>query len=164
MTKHAPREELDKLLKSFGTAMLITRTPDGALRGRPMGISRIEGNQFWFLTGSETGKIDELGHDGHAAVVMQDAKRFVSISGNAEIVTDAAETAELWSEASRPWFPEGPKDPKLVAIRVQGETAEYWDMSGLAGARYVFKAVQHALKKERMAEGDDKDVHARMQL
>lgn len=164
MTKHAPREELDKLLKSFGTAMLITRTADGAIRARPMGVARIEGNQLWFLTGSETGKVDELGHDGHAAAVMQDAKRFVSISGITEIVTDPAETAELWTEAMRPWFPDGPKDPKLVAIRLQGDTAEYWDMSGLAGARYVFKAVRHALRHERMTDEDDREVHARVQL
>jgi general stress protein 26 len=163
MAKHTPREELDKLIHSFNNAMLITRTWRGMMRARPMGLARADGNELWFITSADTGKIDELELDPHVAVVMQDSRRFVSISGKAELVHDRAKAAEVWTETSRPWFPEGPKDPKLLLIKVRGEEAEYWDLTGLEGAKYVFDAVRHAIKRDRMDE-DSEDVHARVRL
>ena len=37
-------------------------------------------------------------------------------------------------------------------------------VEGIAGARYVFKAVRHALRHERMTDEEESQVHARVQL
>ena len=40
---------------------------------------------------------------------------------------DPAKVQSLWSEALRVWFPKGPEDPDITLIKVEVDTAEYWD-------------------------------------
>jgi general stress protein 26 len=52
---------------------------------------------------------------------------FVSVSGKAQLVRDAAKAQELWSPILKAWFPDGLHDPDLALLRVKVEHAEYWD-------------------------------------
>ena len=54
---------------------------------------------------------------------------YVSLSGKAEIVKDAAKTHELWNPLMRAWF-ESADDPSIRLVRVDAESAEYWDTPG----------------------------------
>jgi general stress protein 26 len=153
MAQKAQREQFRDLVGSFATAMLVTHGEDGALRARPMSLaSADEDGDLWFASGIDSGKINELLHDRRVAVVMQSASRFVSISGEAEVIVNAEKAAELWNEAFRPWYPKGPEDPELALVHVRTRDAEYWDLSGLRGVRYVFDAVKHVVRGERMSD------------
>jgi len=55
---------------------------------------------------------------------------WVSVSGTAEIIRDQLKARELWNPFVEAWLPEGPQDPNIVLIRVQADTAEYWDSPG----------------------------------
>ena len=49
------------------------------------------------------------------------------------------------------WFQCEPDDPRVAVIRVDGESAEYWDSSGVAGVKYLF-AMAKALVTGTAAE------------
>ena len=44
---------------------------------------------------------------------------------------------ELWSPAFKAWFPDGLEDPELALLRVEVETAEYWESPSSAVVKMV---------------------------
>ena len=53
---------------------------------------------------------------------------YVSVSGTAAIIEDAAKKQQLWSQRVEAWFPGGPTDPDLALVQVQIVHANYWDV------------------------------------
>ena len=53
---------------------------------------------------------------------------YVSVSGNAAMIEDAAKKKQLWSKMAEAWFPGGPNDPDLALVQVQIVHASYWDV------------------------------------
>ncbi len=161
----SPDNKLHELLEEFGTAMLATRTPEGQLRARPMGLAEVEQDgTLWFLTSKSSAKVDELARDGHAAVTMQSKTKFVSVSGTATSVEDRARVARLWKIEWKAWFPGGKDDPDLVLLRFNADTGEYWDNSGTSGIKYLIEAGKALLTGTRPEVGDDPKVHAKVTL
>jgi len=123
-------KKLRKLVKGARVAMLTTVAPDGALRSRPMAALKGPlGEELWFFTRASAPKADEIRDNDHVNVTFADAEsnRYLSVSGRASVVKDAARIAELWSGRLKAWFPEGKKDPDLALLRVRVDHAEYWD-------------------------------------
>ncbi len=54
----------------------------------------------------------------------------VSLTGHARVVDDPARKRELWNSAVAAWFPQGPDDGSVVLLKVEGDSAEYWDSPG----------------------------------
>ena len=159
------QQRLSELVRNFDTAMLVTRTADGGMRARPLSIAgNADDGQLYFSTASESPKIHELEADSHVAVVMQDGRRFVSLSGTARIVDDRRLIEKLWSPAWQVWFPEGKDDPALRLIVVEPHEAAYWDMSGTQGIRYVFEMAKAYVKGTRPPSDDDERHTARFKL
>ena len=124
------RRRLRKLLKGFRVAMLTTVTPEGGLRSRPMATVRMEADgDIWFLTKSRAPKVGEVEEHRQVNVGYVSAKdcRYVSVSGAATVVSDAARVQAMWKKRHRKWFSAGKRDPELVALRVHVERVEYWD-------------------------------------
>lgn len=158
-----PEAKLHDLLTDFGVGMLVTRTPGGDLRGRPMAVAEVEpGGAVWFLTDRHAAKVDELARDPHAAVTMQSATKFVSLTGTAAVVEDRARVARLWRAEWQVWFPGGKDDPNAVLLRVDGTAGEYWDNSGARGLKYLIEAGKALLTGTRPDVGDDPKVHAKV--
>ncbi len=154
-------EKLRRMVGEFRTAMLITRPGDGAPRGRPMSIAAFDDEQLWFVTSKETSLIEELEGDAGAAVTMQSARTYVALRGLVGLVDDTDKVRELWSETMRPWFPEGKTSPRIVLVRFEPISGEYWDMSGLQLVRLLYRAVKAYGAGERL-EHDDPAGHARV--
>jgi general stress protein 26 len=149
-----PKRQLEEVVGHFRNAMVVTRTPDGALRARPMAVAKAEPNgNLWFLTSASSGKVDELRDDDHLAVTMQSSTRFVSLTGRGRIERDPAKRRELWSDLFRAWFPKGPDDPDLAVIELVAEQGEYWDQHGVEGLRYLFEVAKAAARGERAGDG-----------
>jgi general stress protein 26 len=164
MNQEEQRDRFDDLVKTFSTAMLVTHGSDGELRARPMSVASVAADgDLWFTTGINSTKADELLVDRRVAVLMQEPSRFISITGEAELVVNKEKTAELWNEAWRPWFPLGPDDPEIALVHVRTFEAEFWDIKGIRGARYLFDAIRHAVKGERMGDGEAA-YHAKVPL
>jgi hypothetical protein len=105
----------------------------------------------------ESGKVDEIESDQHVAITLQQGKLeqsgpFMAITGWAELERNQAEIERLYSRVDDVWF-EGPKDPRIVLIRVRVNSAEYWDQRGLKGVRYAWEAVKAAARGGRPTPG-----------
>ena len=124
--------KLDHLIDKFSYAMFVTRSLEGEIRARPMVIvGHEEGGKLYFATRAADGKLGEIIKHPSVAITLQGGKRFVSISGRAEVETGVEVIRKLWSTAMKVWFPEGVDDPQLVVIRIEPTYAEYWDQAGL---------------------------------
>lgn len=121
--------KLWELIRHVGVAML-TSEDGGQLRSRPMWVSqRGFDGALWFFTRAGSHKVEEVRRDNRVGVSFAHPGRqdYVSLSGRASLVRDPAAVKEHWSEAMRAWFPKGTDDSDIALLRVDVETAEYWD-------------------------------------
>lgn len=134
-------KHLIEMMRSFDTAMLVSRSEAEMLRARPMAVAElVENGEIWFLTDKHSGKIDEIQRDPRTAVIFQNRSQFVSLSGRSRIVENRAKVHELWSESWKVWFPAGKDDPTIMLVHFIPDEAEFWDNAGIRGLRYLFKA------------------------
>ena len=111
LSEDEKRQRLSTLLSLFETAMLVTRTGGGGMRARPLSIAESQDDgAMYFSTAIDSPKVHELEADPHVNVVMQDARRFVSLSGTATVVRDRALIERLWRPSWKVWFPQGKDD------------------------------------------------------
>lgn len=148
-------------IKDVRVAMLTTVEPDGSLRSRPMYTQQAEfSGDLWFFTADDSGKVAEIRADSDVNLAYVEPKdsRYVSVTGRAELVKDAAKMDELWSPALKAWFKGGREDPYLALLRVTVLEAEYWDdtrstMSQLFGmakaalGRETYDSAEHGVVK-----------------
>jgi general stress protein 26 len=159
------RERLTRLLSLFDTAMLVTRTGGGGMRARPLSIAEAhDDGAMYFSTAIDSPKVEELEADPHVNVVMQDGRRFVSLSGTAHVVRDRSVIERLWRPSWKLWFPQGKDDPSLCLLRIDPIEAAYWDMTGTTGIRYAFEMAKAYVKGGRPPSDDDERHTARVKL
>jgi general stress protein 26 len=128
-TRHDDNEKIWSLIKDARVAML-TSEREGRLYSRPMVASQkaFDGS-LWFFTRKSSPKVAEV--EAHRQVNVAYASSsdnsYVSLSGVASIVDDQAAIDAHWNEWIKTWFPDGKQDPDIALIRVDVDTAEYWD-------------------------------------
>jgi len=123
-------EKLAGLIKDVKIAMLTTVDHDGSLRSRPMATQKAKfDGTLWFFTHASSPKIDEVEqtHEVNLSYASPDDNTYVSVSGTAQLVRDAAKSKELWNPILKAWFPRGLEDPDLALLHVNVDKAEYWD-------------------------------------
>ena len=148
-------KELNLLIKDIDIAM-VTTIDRGVLRSRPMATQETDfDGELWFFTSRQTHKAEEIEKENRVNVSYSDPadKRYVSMSGTAELVDDRAKMEELWAPAYLAWFPKGLEDPNLTLLKVTVEQAEYWDAtsSALVEALGLLKSL---VTGERATSGD----------
>ena len=129
MSQDAQTAKLWDMIKSIGYAMMTTEDGDH-LRARPMVASQSEfDGTLWFFTRASAHKVDEVESDSRVGVTYAEPTKqdYVSLSGRARLVRDAATIKAHWSESLRTWFPKGTDDPDIAILKVDVQTAEYWD-------------------------------------
>ena len=120
-----------ELSKDVRIGMLTTTAPDGRLVSRPMALQEVEfDGDYWFFAERASRKVEHIRADPRVAVTLGSADTWVAVAGRAEVVDDRAKARELWNAAVEAWFPGGPDDPNVILLRVDGESAEYWDTPG----------------------------------
>jgi len=137
------RQHLIKLLSQFDDGMLTTQGRDGSLHSRPMAIAAVDKNaDLWLATDVHSEKVDEVAHDAHIAMTMQAGQKYVTVSGKAKVVRDAARVHAMWTEAWRVWVPKGPDDPGLVLLHLKTSRGEFWDNEGANRVTFLYEAAQ----------------------
>jgi general stress protein 26 len=123
-------DQLARLIEGMQVATLTTLHEDGTLRSRPMAVlpGRFQGD-FWFFTRHDSPKAYEIEEDPRVSLSFSDfsGQKFISVTGEAELVRDRKKAEQLWVNDLRAWFPGGLSDPDLVLLRVHVDRAEYWD-------------------------------------
>lgn len=162
-----PIEKFRELIGEFSDAMLVSLDAEGHLRGRPMRIvahGHDDADDLWFVTAVDSEKLEEIFQDSRVAVTLADGKRFLSISGDARPVVDAAKIEQMWQESWRLWFPEGPSSERIALIQVLPVHAEYWDRSFPHGVRFVIEAAKAYLENKRIDEPNEPEQHGKVHL
>ena len=147
-----------ELLKGERFAFLTTRTPDGTLTSRPMTLQEVEfDGDLWFFAERDSNPVKHITLSPQVNVGVGSGGSWVSLTGRATVVDDLAKKRELWNSAVEAWFPQGPDDDSVVLLKVEADSAEYWDSPGgrLATA---FSFVKAKVTGERIEGGANEKV------
>lgn len=125
--------KLWELIKDIKYGMFTAHHGNGHLHSRPMTtLNRDDdrGYVLWFLMARDSEPALDIEGAPEVNVSYSDPGRdgYVSISGTARIVDDAAKKKALWSPMVQAWFPGGMSDPQVALVAVTINHAEYWDV------------------------------------
>lgn len=125
---HADQAKFWEIVRDIPVALLTT-DDRGTLRSRPM-VARqptFDGT-LWFFTRRSSHKSIELGDNYHVnlSYAAPEQNAYVSVSGLAQVVRDAAKQRELWNEEVARWIPADPADEDVALLKVEVQQAEYW--------------------------------------
>ena len=131
MTGSPGATKVAELMKDIRIAMLTTVDETGRPTSRPMATQEVEfDGDLWFFAARDSRKVAQVRANPVVNVSLTSADTWVSLTGRAEVVSDPAKAKELWNSAVEAWFPTGPEDPNIVLLKVDGDSAEYWDTPG----------------------------------
>lgn len=131
MTDNDQMETIRTIMKDVRTCMFVTISDDDALHAAPMTTQEAEfdGNA-WFIASHHSDTVRNLMARPRVNVSYSGTSSWVSVSGSARVVDDGERKKELWNTFTEAWFPDGKEDPSVVVIKVDGESAQYWDSPG----------------------------------
>ncbi len=133
-TQHSHDEQLEtvrSIVKDVRTCMFVTTSGDGALHAAPMTTQEAEfDGDAWFIAGSGSETVRNLASRPHVNVSYAGTTSWVSLTGSASVVENPAKKKELWNTFTEAWFPGGQEDPSVVVVKVDGDSAQYWDSPG----------------------------------
>jgi general stress protein 26 len=160
-TRENDLQKLRELVKDIDFCMLTTVDEAGDLHSRPMssnGDIDADGD-IWFFTNASSHKVSEIAKLPKVNVSFADLdnQRYLSVSGNAQLVRDRAKIDELWRPEFKIWFPEGKDDPEVALLRVSLEKAEYWD-SPSSTIGYALSFVSSLVTGKEPDLGENKKV------
>lgn len=146
--------KLNELLKKFRFAMVTTRTAEGKLVAHPLTVQDTEfDGDLWFVISRDASAVEHIRLDATVGVSFSSNDAWLSLSGTAHVVEDAAKLREQWNAGLEAWFPDGPEDPNVVLLKIDTHSGEYWDSPGGRVASVV-AFVKHKVTGERI-EGDN---------
>jgi general stress protein 26 len=120
-----------KIINETRVGMFTTLDEHGKLVSRPLVAQEVKDDgDLWFFTARGTSQVDQIALNPKVNVSFGNRSSWVSVSGEAEVIDDLSKARQLWNPIVEAWFPEGPETPGLVLIRVDSESAEYWDTPG----------------------------------
>lgn len=124
------REKLLELMEDMPIGMLTT-LGGGAVRSVPMARQEVEPDaEMWFITARDTDHVRAVQADPRVALTFSSRDAWVALTGRAQVVDDLEKLRELWNTFAEAWLPGGPEDPNAALLRVDVDSAEYWDTPG----------------------------------
>lgn len=134
MTNDDSTGTVAEIMKETRIAVLTYQSLDGALVSTPMGMQDFdEPGMTWFITERSSDKVSALEADPRVNVSYSSKAGWVSLSGTAHVSDDRAKLDELWDPSASAFMSGGPEDPDNVLLRIDGDTAEYWESPGKIG-------------------------------
>jgi general stress protein 26 len=150
--------ELRALLDGMQIGFLTTLGAEGYFHSRPMQLQRHDADgTLWFATSLDSHKCEDLRANPRCCAAFLRRSKYVSVSGTAELVKDERLIRSMWRAAWRGWFPEGPKEPDLVLLKVVPEYVEYVDPPG-GTLRSLYTRVKNAITRSRAEPAPKKQL------
>jgi general stress protein 26 len=138
--------------------MVTTINGDGALVSRPLAVQDVEDDgDMWFFTSKDTSPVAHVRANPAVNVSFGKGTEWVSVAGQAEVVTDRQQIRDRWNQAVEAWFPDGPETPEAVLLHVDSDSAEYWTSPGGTAAT-VLQWVKSKVTHSRMSVGESGTV------
>lgn len=155
-------ERVWDIVEKVGVGMLTTRFA-GGLRARPI-EPRLDREQGVILIVTDVRglKDDEIEHrpDVGLVVICATDKAYLSITGRAVVIRDAAMAKRIWQKTDDMWW-SGPEDPNVRVIVLTPVLAELWDgpSSSMVAAYEMAKA---KITGEKPDLGENRKVTVKM--
>lgn len=144
MNKQEQMDTIQALVKDIKYTMMTTRNSEDHLHSCPMNTTEtsIGAKEIWFIghTPSETVDNVQKNPEVNLAYTSQDGKKYLSISGTAELIEDEDKLNELWSPIYNAYFEKGKEDPKVQLIKVTPHGAEYWSNGNAIASAFKMTA------------------------
>ena len=135
MTTDDDRGTVAEIMEETRIAVLTYVSIEGALVSTPMGMQDFEDPATtWFITERSSDKVRAIEADPRVNVSYSSKAGWVSLSGTAHVSDDRAKLQELWDASAGAFMSGGPEDPDNVLLRIEGDTAEYWENPGKVAA------------------------------
>jgi general stress protein 26 len=142
------------IVEKVGVCMMTTRF-EGGLRARPLEARPDrERGLIQFVVDLRAAKDDEVEAAPEVCLtfIHNKEKAYLSITGQAEVLDDAAQARAIWKKTDDAWW-SGPDDPNVRVLRVTVQTAELWDGPASADvARYEFAKARATGTKPNLGE------------
>lgn len=129
-TPASDRQHVADLVSRAKVAMLTTMTQEGRHVSRPMGLQEADfDGDLWFFAYDDSAKAAQIRANPGVNVSFSDTENhsWTSVAGRAQIVHDRRKAEQLYSSILNSWFPDGLETPGLTLIRIEADTAEYWE-------------------------------------
>ncbi len=135
-------EKVAELVADVRIAMVTSVAADGRLVARPLSVQDTEfDGDLWFFVDRAADLLDQIRVQPAVNVALVGKGSWVSVAGTASVVEDPARAAALWNPVTAAWFnaegsvdaeggDPGPAELGAVLVKVDGDTAEYWDSPG----------------------------------
>ena len=90
-----------------------------------------EEGAIYFLTDVNSPKAEEIRDNNMICLALADqrARKYLSITGRAEIFDDRDRIKQIWSVYDKAFWPDE-NDPRIRILRVAPESAEFWEAAG----------------------------------
>lgn len=142
------------ILKSARTASVTTRTAEGALHSRPLGIVEDDfDGKLWFFTADPSAKTADVAAHPEVNVSVGDGKGWLSLSGTAKVSRDQARIDKYWNPWAAAYFEGGREDPSVALLEIDVDTIEYWDLDKPAVAQ-AFELVKGLVTRKAPDVGE----------
>lgn len=153
------REKVTKLIDAAKVGMLTTMTQDGQHHSRPMRLQETEfDGDLWFFTYESSNKVTDIALNPQVNIAFSDSgNTWISLSGTAKVVDDKDKANELWSPFLKSWFPDGLETKGLTLIKLEAQSAEYWDAPN-SKAIQLFGMAKATLTGTPPKAGDNQSV------
>ena len=151
------------IIEEVGVCMLTTRCAAG-LRARPLEARPDrDAGLIFFVTDIHSAKEDEIetAPDVGLVFINSSDKAYLSISGRACVLHDAAKTKTVWRKTDEVWWPGGPNDPNVCLLRIVPMTAELWD-GPASTVVTAFEFAKWRLTGEEPNVGENRKVTVKM--
>lgn len=154
MSRQEQIDKIQEVIKDVKFAMMSTTNKKGDIHAWPMTTTEtsIGAKEIWFIGDKTSDVVKDIQDDKRIGLTYatQDAKNYVSISGNAELSTDKDKLDELWSPMDSAFFANGKEDENVQLIKVVPHGAECW-ISGSSTIN-MFKMAVAAVQDGKTAE------------
>ena len=151
-----------EIIEKVGVCMLTTQFA-GGLRARPI-EARIDRDArlIYIVTDVHSAKRDEIDAAPAVGLVFIDPKEkaYLSITGRARVMRDAAKTEAVWRKTDEVWW-SGPADPDVCLLLIEPVTAELWDGPASA-AIAAFEFAKARLTGDEPKLGENRKVTVEM--
>lgn len=156
--------KLHEMIDDVEVAMLTGISADGRLLSRPLHTMDVDADgTLWFASGYDSEKVREIEANPQVNVSYESRGKgiYVSVSGHASIVRDRATIDAKWKPGMGVFFKGGKDDPNLCLIRVEAESAEYWDGPSTAVGKGLYFLTTAVTRDpgNRMTENERIDLH-----
>ncbi len=118
---------------------------------------------LYFSTSVDTGKVEEIEQHPHVNINMQSSSQFVSLSGEAIVSNDRDLIADMYNASWKAWYPDGPEQKDIRLIKFNPEQAEYWNLAGLKGLKFLWEAGK-AIAQDEQVDFDDPATHSKVDM